>query len=179
MSIFYNISLYKRENVKHLLVLFSLFLVTFITMAVGINFGLPEQDLSTVWQTIRIAPIVFGTLTYVVLGISLSFLSYRSLAKIICFTAVIADIKNRRLVNAFLFNLLLLNILASTLIGGYIIMYFVAPPAIVCHIIFLLLTSLIIPITYCMRILETCIDKIINLELDVENTCLKFIKIHN
>lgn len=180
MSIFYNIGMFRKENFRHMLVLFSLFISSFIALILVINVGIPSQDLNAVWQTIRIAPIVFGTLTYVVLGVSLSFLSYRSLAKIICFTAVITDIKNKRLVNAFLFNLLLLNIFASSLILGYIGLYFVDPPAMVAHIVYLLLVALIIPITYCMRILEGCIDKIVNLELDVENNCLRFIKLpHN
>ena len=177
MSIFYNVRAFKQENLKHLAVLFVLFLTSFIALGAFIIFGLQPNQADLVWSTLRTAPVIFGTLTYVVLGISLSFLSYRSLAKIICFTAVITDNKNRKLLNALLFNILLLNIFASSMILGYIVVYFLHPNELITHILALLQTSLIIPITYCMRILEGCIDKIINLESDVENNCLRFVKI--
>lgn len=176
MSIFYNIQLFRQENKRHLLVLLAIFLLTFLTAAIGVHFIAPASILGSIWQTLRIAPVIFGTLTYVVLGISLSYLTYKSLAQIICFTAVITDNKNKRLVNALLFNLLLLNIFASSLIVGYIVLYFWEPGAMMSHILYLLQSSLIIPITYCMRILEGCIDKIINLEAAVENSCMRFIK---
>lgn len=177
MSIFYNIRLFRNENLKHLGVLFCLFFATFISSILSITFLAPPTHVQAIWQTIRIAPIIFGTLTYVVLGVSLSYLSYKSLAQIICFTAVVTDNCNKRLVNALLFNLLLLNFLASGLIAGYILLYFCEIPQGVAHIVYLLLSSLIIPVTYCMRILEGCIDKIVHLETAVENSCLRFIKI--
>ena len=177
MSIFYSMKMYRQENLKHLACLFVLFLISFISLGSFVIFGLQPNQADLVWSTLRTAPVIFGTLTYVVLGISLSFLSYRSLAKIICFTAVITDGKNRKLLNALLFNLLLLNIFASAMIAGYIGIYFLNPSDLVGHILSLLQTSLIIPITYCMRILEGCIDKIVNLESDVENNCLRFVQI--
>lgn len=175
MNIFYSVKSHASANIKHALVLMSLFCVTFIVLALGMNFGFPTEQLCYIWQTIKITPIVFGTLTYVVLGVSLSFLTYRSLAKIICFTAVITDIRNKGLVNGLLFNLFLLNLFASTMIIGYIALYLIDPSEQISHVIYLLLVSLIIPITYCMRILEGCIDKLVNLEIDVETTCINFI----
>ena len=68
-------------------------------------------------------------------------------------------------------------IFASVLITGYVGMYFWQLSTSTTHILYLLLSSLIIPITYCMRILEGCIDKIVNLEAVVENSCMRFIKI--
>ena len=177
MSIFYNIRLFRQENIKHLIALACLFFVTFIASMLGMTFLAPAANTAAVWDTIKVAPIIFGTLTYVVLGISLSYLTYKSLAQIICFTAVVTDNNNKRLVNALLFNLLLLNIFASTLIVGYIGAYFWELSTAVDHVVSLLLTSLILPITYCMRILEGCIDKIVHLETAVENSCMRFFKI--
>ena len=176
MSIFYNIKMYKQENLRHLVVLLVLFLLSFVSLTSSILFGVPQTQVDLIWSILRTAPIIFGTLTYVVLGISLSYLSYRSLAKVICFTAVVTDTKNYKLVNAFLFNLLLLNIFASSLIVGYVGMYFIHPVGILSHVMILLQLSLVIPITYCMRILEGCIDKIVNLETDVEKNCLQYFK---
>ena len=176
MSIFYNISMFRWENFKHVFSLLILFVVTFLGMLGIINFVLSEQQATLLWQTLRTAPVIFGTLTYVVLGISLSFLSYKSITKIICFTAVVADSKNKALINAFLVNLFLLNLFASSMIAGYIVLYFWQPTASIGHLLSLAQASLIFPITYCMRVLEGCIDKIINLETDVENNCLRFIK---
>ena len=177
MSIFYNIRHFRCENIKHLIILVCLYLGTFVASLIGVTFFIPPGECAAVWQTLKVAPIIFGTLTYVVLGITLSYLTYKSLAQIICFTAVVTDNRNKRLVNALLVNLLLLNIFASALIVGYIGTYFWQPSTGVAHILYLLLSSLIIPITYCMRILEGCIDKIVNLEAVVENSCMRFIKI--
>ena len=177
MSIFYNIRHFRHENIKHLITLVCLYLGTFVASFVGVTFFIPPGEGAAVWQTLKVAPIVFVTLTYVVLGITLSYLTYKSLAQIICFTAVVTDNRNKRLVNALLFNLLLLNIFVSVLIAGYIGMYFWQPSTSATHVLYLLLSSLIIPITYCMRILEGCIDKIVNLEDVVENSCMRFIKI--
>lgn len=175
MNIFYNIRTHKAINVKHLIVLTCMFFATFIALAIGVNFGIPAGQANYFWQTIIITPIFFGTLTYLVLGISLSFLTYRSLAKIICFTAVITDIRNKGLVNGLLFNLFLLNAFASTMILGYVGLYLIEPSEQIAHIAYLLLISFIIPITYCMLILEGCIDKLVNLEIDVEMSCINFI----
>lgn len=179
MSIFYSMKMYRHENFKHLAVLFVLFLLSFISLGSFVIFGLQPNQTELVWSTLRTAPVIFGTLTYVVLGISLSFLTQRSLAKIICFTAVITDKKNQKLLNALLFNLLLLNIFASGMILGYIGIYFLQPADLTTHVLSLLQTSLIIPITYCVRILEGCIDKIVNLESDVENNCLRYVQFPN
>ena len=177
MSIFYNIRHFRHENIKHLITLVFLYLGTLATSLVGVTFFIPPSEGAAVWQTLKVIPIIFGTLIYVVLGITLSYLTYKSLAQIICFTAVVTDNRNKRLVNALLFNLLLLNIFASVLITGYVGMHFWQPSTNVTYILYLLLSSLIIPITYCMRILEGCIDKIVNLEDVVENSCMRFIKI--
>lgn len=175
MSIFYNIRHFKHENFLHALTLLVLFLVTFIASGAAMIFGLTAEQSALFWQAMRSAPIIFGTLTYVVLGISLSYFAQRIFTKIICFTAVVTDVKNRRLVNSFLINLLALNIFAATMIIGYIILYFTQPSDLVSHLSILAQNSLIIPVTYCMRILEGCIDKIVNLEYDVEQNCLRFI----
>ena len=177
MSIFYNIRNFRCENIKHLITLVCLYLGTFVTSFVGVTFFIPPGEVAAVWQTLKVASIIFGTLTYVVLGITLSYLTYKSLAQIICFTAVVTDNRNKRLVNALLFNLLLLNIFASVLITGYVGMYFWQLSTSTTHILYLLLSSLIIPITYCTRILECCVDRIVNLEAVVENSCMRFIKI--
>lgn len=177
MSIFYNIRHFRGENIKHLTILICLYLGTFAASLVGVKFFIPSGEDAAVWQTLKAAPIIFGTLTYVVLGITLSYLTYKGLAQIICFTAVVTDNRNKRLVNALLFNLLLLNIFASVLIAGYIGMYFWPLSTSATHILYLLLSSLIIPITYCTRILECCVDRIVNLEAVVENSCMRFIKI--
>lgn len=176
MSIFYNIRLYKRDNIRHLLVLLSIFLASFVSVGSSLMFFSHSVDLSSVWSTLRMAPMIFGTLTYVILGISLSYFSYKSLVKIICFTAVVTDTCNRRLMNAFLFNLFLLNFFASSLIVSYIVIYFLGLPQNINHILYIMQVSFILPITYCMRILESCVDKIINLETAIETSCLRFIK---
>ena len=177
MSIFYNIRHFRHENIKYLITLVCLYLGTFVASFVGVTFFIPPGEGAAVWQTLKVVPIIFGTLIYVVLGITLSYLTYKSLAQIICFTAVVTDNRNKRLVNALLFNLLLLNIFASVLITGYVGMHFWQPSTNVTYILYLLLSSLIIPITYCLRIFEGCIDKIVNLEDVVENSCMRFIKI--
>ena len=177
MSIFYNMRMHRQENLKHIAVLFVIFLISFISGGSFIIFGLHPHQAELVWSTLKAAPVIFGTLTYVVLGISLSFLSYRSLAKIICFTAVIADAKNMKLVNALLFNILVLNVLASAMILGYFGIYFLQPDELSTHLLTLFQTAFILPITYCIRILEGCIDKIVNLESDVENNCLRFVQL--
>jgi hypothetical protein len=172
MSIFYNISNFKHENFRHVLFLFTMSMITFIGLNIGMISGLDPKISNVIWQTLGIAPVIFGALTYIVLGVSLSYLSYQSLTRIVCFTAVVTDNNNRQYLNSFLFNLLLLNILATFMILGYVIMYFINVPPSIGHIIILAQSSLVVPISICMRILEGCIDKFVNLETNLESSCL-------
>lgn len=177
MSIFYNIRQFRHENFLHALTLTVLFLATFCASGAALIFGINSDQAPLFWQTAQSAPIIFGTLTYVVLGISLSYFSQKIFTKIICFATVVTDVQNKRLVNSFLINLLALNVFASIMIIGYIALYFIQPSDLVSHLAVLAQNSLIIPVTYCMRILEGCIDKIVNLEHDVEKNCLRYINI--
>jgi len=176
MSIFYNVKFFTSENLKHIACLFVIFALTFLAIGGYILFFTHGVDLSTFWFTVKNVPIIFGTLTYVVLGISLSYLTHKSLAKIICFTAVVTDQQNSRLITHLLTNLFLLNVMASTMIGGYIVLYFAGFSVVTDHVLNLLLSSLIAPITFTMRIFEGCIDKLVHLEISVENNCFRFVK---
>lgn len=173
MSIFHNVKILTMENAKLALWLFGVYIMTLLTVGMYCVFGSTSLDLTTFWYTVKNIPLIFGTLTYVVLGISLSYLTYKSLAKIICFTAVVTDTGNVRLINQLLINLFLLNLMASTMIGGHIFSYFWGFSTSAEHVVSILLSSLIVPITVSMRILEGCIDKLVNLEITVENNCFK------
>lgn len=131
-----------------------------------------EKD--SFWEAVKIAPMIFGTLTFIVMGISLSYFSFKAFSKVICFTAVVTDATNKKLVNSLLVNMFILNFLASLMIAGYIGLYFASTFSLV-HVINIALSSFIFPMIYCLRILEGCIDKIVNLETHIEETCMKYI----
>lgn len=175
MSKFFSIKRFRHENRIHGLVLLSMFLLTFTAVGATLIFVLPVDQISLFWQILSGAPIVFGLLSYVVLGISLSYFSQRIFAKILCFATVATDNRNQQLVNSFLVNLLAINVIASIMILGHVALYFLQPSELILHVALLVQSSLIVPSIYCMRILEGCIDKIVNLESDIEKSCLHFI----
>ena len=174
MGMFYNISDFKHENIRHVIILSCIFLLSFIFLTVGLFWFLPHHGVD-VWSAVMVAPVIFGVLTYVVLGLSLSFLSYKCFSRVLCFMAVISDRRHSYLVNDFLINVFILNVFASSLIIGYVMTYFIGAHVHISHVIYVLQLSLIFPITYCMRILEGCIDKIINQCNAVERTCVNII----
>ena len=175
MGMFYNIRDFKHENFRHAMVLSCIFLLSFIFLAVSLFWVLPTQGVD-VWAAVMVAPVIFGVLTFVVLGLSLSFLSYKCFSRALCFVAVISDRRHAYMVNDFLVNVFILNVLASSLIVGYVATYIIGAHVHISHVIYVLQLSLIFPITYCMRILEGCIDKIINKCNVVEKTCANIIK---
>ncbi len=175
MGMFYHLKDFRRENLRHILILSCIFLISFITLAFGIFWFFPHHNI-TIWPAIMVAPVIFGVLTYVVLGLSLSFLSYKCFSRVICFTAVVSDVRHSYMVNDFLVNVFILNLFASSLIVGYVITYFLGSHVHISQVIYVLQLSLIFPITYCMRVLEGCIDKIINQCNVVEKSCVHIIQ---
>ena len=175
MGIFYSMKDFKLENLRHLIILSGIFIFSFIAGAIGLFWFLPQHSLD-VWSAVTVAPVIFGVLTYVVLGLSLSYLSYKCFSRVLCFAAIISDSRYANLVNVFLVNVFILNVFASSLIIGYVATYFIGAHVHISHVIYVLQLSLIFPITYCMRILEGCIDKIINQCNVVEQTYEHIIK---
>ena len=175
MGLFYNIKDFRHENIRHIISLSCIFILSFLFLGAGLFWYLPSQSID-VWSVVMVAPVIFGVLTYVVLGLSLSYLCYKCFSKVLCFMAVISDKRNFEVTNDLIINVFILNLFASPLILGYVITYFVGAHVHISHVIYVLQLSLIFPITYCMRILEGCIDKIIHQIAQVEKTCANIIR---
>lgn len=175
MGNFYSVRDFRGDNLRHIVILSCIFIVSFIILSISTFAFIPASH-SYIWDAIKVAPLIFGILTYVVIGLSLSYLAYKCFSKVLCFTAVVSDRRYGAIVNGMMVNIFLLNLMASSLIGSYLIFYFLSAGSQISHFIGILQISLVLPVTYCMRILEGCIVKIIGQSDFVEKSCYHLIK---
>ena len=171
MNDFYEIHSFSYQNTKYFAKMALWLAITFIAITVS-DFWLASYYKTDQFRlALESIPLVFSILGYVIVCVSLSFFSFKGMTKIIYYTAVVTDHNNRVLVNEFFINLFIINVLLAITLCGYFANDIFKDENNVHHIFTNFLVACILPLSYSIRVLERCIDKIITLEQDILNFC--------